>query len=229
MHRARGPLLLWLLIAASIVLNSVIAENQNIELKQTDSELNLLYQRLMNSLSPGNHERLRMAERAWISFSEKNEVALRVVSENRGLSPSELGQLRIAETRARCDQFRRMLSAGTSDKAGVREVQSADAELNNAYKQAIAALSPTEETGLRQAQRAWLDFYNASRSAGSDVALMIISHRTEQLRAFYLEESTPVNASSPNAEKLEPSDTGEKVDLTIPDPFERGRVSPTPR
>jgi uncharacterized protein YecT (DUF1311 family) len=229
MHRARGPLLLWLLIVASIVLNSVIAENQNIELKQTDSELNLLYQRLMNSLSPGNRERLRMAERAWISFSEKNEVALRVVSENRGLSPSELAQLRLAETRARCDQLRRMLSAGASDKAGVREAQSADTELNNVYKQAIAVLSPAEETGLREAQRAWLDFYNASRSAGSDVALMIISHRTEQLRAFYLEESTPLNASSPNAENLEPSDTGEKVDLTIPDPFERGRVSPTPR
>jgi uncharacterized protein YecT (DUF1311 family) len=228
MHRARGPLLLWLLIAASVVLNSVIAEDQNIELKQTDSELNVLYQQLMNSLSAGSRERLRMAERAWILFGGKNEVALRATSDKRGLSPSELAQLRIAETRARCDQLRRMLSADASDKAGVREVQSADTELNNVYKQAIALLSPAEETGLREAQRAWLDFYNASRSAGSDVALMIISHRTEQLRAFYLKESTPLNASSLNAENLEPSDTEEKVDPTIPDPFARARVEETP-
>ncbi len=228
MHRARGPLLLWLLIAASVVLNSVIAEDQNIELKQTDSELNVLYQQLMNSLSTGSRERLRMAERAWILFGGKNEVALRATSDKRGLSPSELAQLRIAETRARCDQLRRMLSADASDKAGVREVQSADTELNNVYKQAIALLSPAEETGLREAQRAWLDFYNASRSAGSDVALMIISHRTEQLRAFYLKESTPLNASSLNAENLEPSDTEEKVDPTIPDPFARARVEETP-
>jgi Uncharacterized protein conserved in bacteria len=228
MDRARGPLLLWLLIAASVVLNSVIAEDQNIELKQTDSELNVLYQQLMNSLSAGSRERLRMAERAWILFGGKNEVALRATSDKRGLSPSELAQLRIAETRARCDQLRRMLSADASDKAGVREVQSADTELNNVYKQAIALLSPAEETGLREAQRAWLDFYNASRSAGSDVALMIISHRTEQLRAFYLKESTPLNASSLNAENLEPSDTEEKVDPTIPDPFARARVEETP-
>jgi uncharacterized protein YecT (DUF1311 family) len=228
MHRARGPLLLWLLIAASVVLNSVIAEDQNIELKQTDSELNVLYQQLMNSLSAGSRERLRMAERAWILFGGKNEVALRATSDKRGLSPSELAQLRIAETRARCDQLRRMLSADASDKAGVREVQSADTELNNVYKQAIALLSPAEETGLREAQRAWLDFYNASRSAGSDVALMIISHRTEQLRAFYLKESTPLNASSLNAENLEASDTEEKVDPTIPDPFARARVEETP-
>jgi uncharacterized protein YecT (DUF1311 family) len=228
MHRARGPLLLWLLIAASVVLNSVIAEDQNIELKQTDSELNVLYQQLMNSLSAGSRERLRMDERAWILFGGKNEVALRATSDKRGLSPSELAQLRIAETRARCDQLRRMLSADASDKAGVREVQSADTELNNVYKQAIALLSPAEETGLREAQRAWLDFYNASRSAGSDVALMIISHRTEQLRAFYLKESTPLNASSLNAENLEPSDTEEKVDPTIPDPFARARVEETP-
>jgi uncharacterized protein YecT (DUF1311 family) len=228
MHRARGPLLLWLLIAASVVLNSVITEDQNIELKQTDSELNVLYQQLMNSLSAGSRERLRMAERAWILFGGKNEVALRATSDKRGLSPSELAQLRIAETRARCDQLRRMLSADASDKAGVREVQSADTELNNVYKQAIALLSPAEETGLREAQRAWLDFYNASRSAGSDVALMIISHRTEQLRAFYLKESTPLNASSLNAENLEPSDTEEKVDPTIPDPFARARVEETP-
>ena len=145
MHRARGPLLLWLLIAASVVLNSVIAEDQNIELKQTDSELNVLYQQLMNSLSAGSRERLRMAERAWILFGGKNEVALRATSDKRGLSPSELAQLRIAETRARCDQLRRMLSADASDKAGVRGVQSADTELNNVYKQAIALLSPAEK------------------------------------------------------------------------------------
>ncbi len=230
MQCGRSISLSWLLIFLLVVLNSLFAENQNIELKQTDAELNLLYQRLINSLSPSNRERLRAAERAWISFSEKNEVAFRAASENRGLSPSELTQLRIAETRARCDQLRRILSSNdVSAKASLKEVQFADTELNNVYKQAIAVLSSAAETGLREAERAWLDFYNASRSNGSDVALMIILHRTEQLREFYLERGTGLNAVSPEAENLEPSDTEQKVDSTIPDPFERARVKQPPR
>jgi uncharacterized protein YecT (DUF1311 family) len=230
MQRGRVISLLWLLIAGSIVLNSLFAENQNTELKQADAELNLLYQRLMNSLSAGNRERLRTAERAWISFGEKNDVAFRVTSEKRALSSSQLAQSRIAEMRARCDQLRRMLSSnGSSAKASLKEVQSADTELNSVYKQALAALSSAEEARLRDAQRAWLDFYNASRPAGSDIALMIISQRTEQLREFYLEEGTPLSASSPKVENLEPTDTEERVDPTIPDPFERARVPHPPR
>jgi uncharacterized protein YecT (DUF1311 family) len=228
-HDGQCPSLSWLLIASSIVLNSAFAENPNIELKQADAELNLLYQQLMNSLSAGNRERLRTAERVWILFGEKNDVALRAISEKRGLSSSQLTQSRITETRARCDQFRRMLSAGSaSERADLREVQSADTELNNVYKQALAAISSAEETRLREAQRAWLDFYNASRPTSSDIALMIILRRTEQLRKFYLEEGIPLNASSRNTENPEPSDTEERVDPTIPDPFERARVPHPP-
>jgi uncharacterized protein YecT (DUF1311 family) len=230
MQRSRGISLSWLLIPLLIVLSSLFAENQNTELKETDAELNVLYQGLMNSLSPSNRERLRTAERAWISFGEKNEVAFRATSEIRGLSPSQLTQFRIGETRARCDQLRRMFSSNeVTTGASLKEVQFADTELNKVYKQAIAVLSSAEETRLREAQRAWLDFYNASRSAASDVALMIISHRTEQLREFYLEEGTGLNAFSPKAEDLEPSDTEKRVDPTIPDPFERARVKQPPR
>jgi uncharacterized protein YecT (DUF1311 family) len=229
MQRGRGISLSWLVIAGLIVINSAPAENQNTELKQTDAELNVLYQQLMNSLSAGNRERLRTAERAWISFREKNKVALHGASEKRGLSSSQPTQSSIAETRARRDQLRQMLSGnGVSDKASLKEVQSADTDLNNVYKQALAGLSSVEETRLREAQRAWLDFYNASRFAGSDIALMIISQRTAQLREFYLEEGIPLNVPSPNAENFERSDTGEKVDLTIPDPFERARVPHPP-
>jgi len=123
-----------------------------------------------------------------------------------------------------------MLSSnGVSAKASLRAVQSADTDLNNVYKQALAALSAAEENRLRDAQRTWLDFYNASHFAGSDVALMIISQRIEQLREFYLEEGTSLNASSHDAENPEPSDLKERVDLTIPDPFERARVNQPPR
>lgn len=234
MQRGRGISVSWLLIASSIVLNSVFAENPNIKLKQADAELNVLYQQLINSLSASNRERLRTAERAWILFGEKNDVALRAAYEKRGLSLSELTQSRITETRARCDQLRRMLSAGSaSERADLKEVQSADTELNNVYKQALAALSSAEEARLREAQRAWLDFYNTSRPTSSDIALMIILQRTDQLREFvvisYLEEDPSLNTSSRNSENLEPSDTEEKVDPTIPDPFERARVPHPPR
>lgn len=230
MQRGRGISVSWLIIAGSIILNGLYGENQNTELKQTDAELNVLYQQLMNSFSAGNREHLRTAERAWILFGERNEIAFRVTSEKRGLSSSQLAQSRIAAMRARCDQLRRMLSNnGSSAKASLKEVQSADTELNSVYKQALAALSSAEEARLREAQRAWLDFYNASRSAGSDIALMIISQRTEQLREFYLAESAPLNTSSRNTENPEPSNTEEKVDPTIPDPFERARVPHPPR
>jgi uncharacterized protein YecT (DUF1311 family) len=229
MQRGRGISVSWLIISGSMILTGLYGENQNTELKQADAELNLLYQQLMNSLSAGNREHLRTAERAWILFGEKNEVAFRVISEKRALSSSQLVQSRIAEKRARCDQLRRMLSSdGSSANASVKEVQAADAELNSAYKQALEGLSSTEEVRLREAQRAWLDFYNASRSAGSNIALMIISHRTEQLREFYLNEGAPLNAASSDAESPEPSNTEEKVDPTIPDPFERARISPPP-
>ena len=227
MQRGRSISVSELVIAGSIVLSSLFAENQNPELKQADAELNLLYQELMNSLSAGNREHLRTAERAWISFREKNEVALRVISEKQALASSL--QSRIAETRARCDQLRSMLSSnGDSAKATVKELHSADTELNSVYRQALAALSSAEEARLREAQRAWLDFYNASRSASSDIALMIISQRTERLREFYLQERTPLSTSSRNTENPESSNTEEKVDPTIPDPFARARVEETP-
>jgi uncharacterized protein YecT (DUF1311 family) len=228
MQRGCGISLSWLLAALVVVSNDLFAGSQNIELNQADAELNGLYQQLMNSLSADKRERLRTAERAWISFREKNNAAFQATSEKGGLSRSQLAESYVGETHARCDQLRRILSGGSWGKTELREVQSEDAELNHVYKQALAVLSSAEETRLREAQRAWLDFYNASNFAGAELAVLIISQRTEQLRAFYLEKGAPLDTSSGNTENPERSDTEEAKDPTIPDPFERARVSHSP-
>jgi uncharacterized protein YecT (DUF1311 family) len=271
MHRGRSPFLPLPLIATSIVLSSVFAENQSTELMQADAKLNRLYQQVMSSLSAIDREHLRAAERAWIGFRDKNQVALRATSEKSTLSTwqkNALDNLYMIDTDERCDQLRGLSGNGASN-ATMKDVESEDAELNKVYKQALAGLSQTADARLREAQRAWLDFYNLSLSAGPNIDLLIIQDRIGELSGIYLERAA-LNApdrnafpnsllpdgspggrptadfagdrkkaetgkkdgegvsQTPGGDFSESSETEEKIDPTIPDPFERGRVDQPP-
>lgn len=271
MHRGRSLFLQLLLMATSIVLSRMFAENQSTELMQADAKLNRLYQQALSSLSASDREHLRAAERAWIGFRDKNQVALRATSEKSTLSTwqkNALDNLYTIDTDERCEQLRRLLGNGLNN-ATMADIEPKDGELNKVYKQVLAGLSQTAEVRLREAQRAWLDFYNLSLFAGPNIALTIIQDRIGQLRGIYLERgalnapdrnvfpnslfpggspggSRPTEIAddrqktetamekgegvspTPGAESSESSETEEKIDPTIPDPFERGRVDQPP-
>jgi len=64
---------------------------------------------------------------------------------------------------------------------------------------------------LRQAQRAWIAYREATRAQGLKLVYYLLSHRIHKLNTFY---SGPTKEAQVNWE--------EKADASVPDPFERG-------
>jgi hypothetical protein len=106
-----------------------------------------------------------------------------------------------------------------SDPSKLRQI---DKDLNIAYQRCIHALPTAEVTNLRQAQRAWIVFRDASRKLGDEVVFKITFDRTWFLHHYYIVAATPEISPS----KPPPENTFEKSDPTTPDPFESVRSKP---
>ena len=107
-----------------------------------------------------------------------------------------------------------MLYQGDSEPDVAGRLRSADEELNVVYRRCIETLTPAEVSKLREAQRAWVAFRDASQPLGMEACRQITAHRTTQLNDFYIRGGTSA---------VQAATIPEKPDPTVPDPFERAK------
>ena len=185
---------------------------------EADRLLNSNYQQVLARLTPAGREQLRKAERAWLAFVELDKIAMREAAARLGLSRSVAQDFETREVEARIDQLADLLSAQnaqTSEAAAA--FRQNDAQLNIVYQRCISSLSPAEVSALRKAQRAWLEFRDASQKFGGLTGARITAARTDHLNAFYIQSA--VSSAPPKVEPV----AERKADPNTPDPFERAR------
>jgi uncharacterized protein YecT (DUF1311 family) len=184
------------------------------EAQQADKDLNANYQRVLQKLSPSMREQLRKAQRAWLLFAELNKTAMAAAAQRHRALPSEFQRVEIDQVQTRTGELSAMLYQENSGSDAAGQLRRADEELNVVYRRCVGTLTPAEVSKLREAQRAWVVFRDASRPFGMEVCLRITAHRTTQLNDFYIRAETPA---------LQPTKVQGKTDPTIPDPFERAK------
>jgi uncharacterized protein YecT (DUF1311 family) len=179
----------WALAVASLLLIGTTArteESPSEVARQVDQQLNADYQFLMQRLSPQVRERFRQSERDWLVFRDLDNAAIRASRERLGLSKSQCENADIWQIVYRVQEFG-IFANGSKTPADSYQIQRADDQLNEVYRQCIAALTSTQAAKLRQAQRAWITFRDGHRGFGLDLWLALIEHRTKQLNLFYVE------------------------------------------
>lgn len=160
-------------------------------------ELNAAYQNCLGAFPANLKEQLRIAQRAWIVFDNKNEAAFAAVGKSRGMSAEDLDRAGLPETVARAEILRTYFAGPNEDVAAFqRDLAQAEQELTAAYKQCLATLNHDQELKLRDTERAWIDYRekdirahagDPSGRAALWTSVRLARRRTTQLREFYLQ------------------------------------------
>ena len=197
-----------------------------------DALLNRTYKEALEALPPDEREQLRVAERAWIGYTEKNAVALKILGQKRGMSPDDLRSFYLVELQARREQLQQIAvpGSGAARKPTGADLERADGGLNATYQQCLARLVSDDAERLRDAQRAWVTFRDeharASKRRSTAALLEVTATRGKLLAGFYLggaPGAPPPLASGPkDAPRPATGGTGKEGGKT-PDPFERAR------
>jgi uncharacterized protein YecT (DUF1311 family) len=198
------------------------------QLVERGKELTQAYQNCLRAFPDNTKEQLRIAQRAWIVFDNKNEAAFAAVGQPRGMTEEELDRAGLPETVARAEMLRTYFTGPNEDVAAFRrDLDQAEQELTAAYKESLATLNRDQEQKLREAERAWIDYrdkdvrvHNGDPSgrAGLWTSLRIARRRTTQMREFYLERvaSLPAEAvTSPPPVLPTPVPTPPKLDPAV--------------
>jgi len=179
---------------------------------EADQELNASYQEALRTLTPAAREKLRKAQRAWLTFVEKNTAAIRAAAQPLGIPSSRCQEVEVKEVMKRSMDFGSPISSSASEQLKTH-FQRVDADLNAVYGRCLALLSPAGKAALRDAQRAWIEYRDANTPFGVELLAGLTVRRADQLTEFYV-ESTSAPAIAKGPPKSEPPP---------PDPFERAR------
>lgn len=200
-----------LLVCAASVFGLIPAQGQ-MTAREADQELNTRYRDAMQELPPATREKLRNAQRAWLTFVQKNSAAMRLAAAALGISSARCEELEVEEVDRRAGHFSYSKESNEPEETkGTYE--RVDADLNAVYARCLTMLSPEAKAALREAQRAWVTYRDANRPFGAEFVSGLTVRRADQLTDFYV-KSTTAAISEKRPVKAEPSP---------PDPFERAR------
>jgi len=179
--------------------------------READQDLNASYKAAMQGLAPAAREKLKIAQRAWLAFVEKNSAAMRAAARGLGVSSKRCEELEVKEVGNRAMDFN--YSEASKATEGIKgHFQRVDADLNAVYERCLATLSPEGKEALREAQRTWVAYRDTNRPFGLEFLSGLTVRRADQLSDFYIESTTaPLNPSRPKAE------------ASPPNPFERAK------
>jgi uncharacterized protein YecT (DUF1311 family) len=212
------------LFAAVIAVFGVALAAAQSDYRQADAQLNRTYQQLIRVLPPPRREQLRRAERAWVEFAARNRAALESAAAQVGPDKAKTAQFEEGELQDRERQLSIILNPDTGDEDAASKLREIDEQLNVVYQRCLGTVSADSQLKLREAQRAWITFQEENRVFGPAVAFEIIARRVEQLNDFYIrgsyDRAVAATFSPPSATA---SETAQKADRTVPDPFERAR------
>jgi uncharacterized protein YecT (DUF1311 family) len=202
----------WLVLLIFTAGLRIASPQNGMTPREADQELNASYQEAIRTLTPAAREKLRKAQRAWLTFVEKNSAAMRTAAQPLGIPSSRCQEVEVKEVVNRSMDFgsSNESNAGAQLKAHFQRV---DADLNAVYERCLTLLSPAGKTALRDAQRAWIEYRDANGPFGLEFVAGLTVRRADQLTEFYVESTTALS-SEKGPPKTEPSP---------PDPFERAR------
>ena len=196
-----------LVFAVTISPTSIRAQTP----READQDLNASYKAAMQELAPAAREKLKIAQRAWLAFVEKNSAAMRAAARGLGVSSKRCEELEVKEVENRAMDFNYSEESNAPEEIK-GHFQRVDADLNAVYERCLATLSPEGKEALREAQRAWVAYRDANRPFGTEFLAGLTVRRADQLSDFYIESTTaPLNPSRPKAE------------ASPPNPFERAK------
>jgi uncharacterized protein YecT (DUF1311 family) len=179
--------------------------------RQADQDLNASYKAAMQGLAPPGREKLKIAQRAWLAFVEKNSAAMRAAARGLGISSARCEEFEVKEVENRAEDFSYSKESNSPEEIK-GHYQRVDADLNAVYGRCLATLSPEATAALREAQRAWVTYRDANRPFGIEFLAGLTVRRADQLSGFYVQSTTaPLNVARPKAE------------ASPPNPFERAR------
>ena len=189
--------------------------------KKADADLTAAYQQCLAQFQ--TKEPLRIAERAWIKFSDKDEAAAALAGKRRGLSDDDLWREALNEVNARAEQLRSFFLLPNLDLQSCQQQwQAADQQLSDAYQNALSFLSSDEQQKLRESERAWIEYRDKDAKARSGdpserapvwSAVVLTRRRVEQLAGFYGRLSSMTVA--PTTPTPTPFDPAELVRLQV--------------
>jgi uncharacterized protein YecT (DUF1311 family) len=204
--------LLSLPLMLVITMGLTPAQAQTAAARDADQYLNTNYKAAMQQLPTATKDKLRNAQRAWLSFVEKNNAAMKVAARALGISPARCEELEVTEVEKRTQDFDYSKESNAPEEIPGR-YQRVDADLNAVYERCLTTLSPEAKAALREAQRAWVAYRDANRPFGLEFLAGITLRRADQLSDFYVGSTTaPAILNRPK-----------KTDPNPPDPFERAR------
>jgi uncharacterized protein YecT (DUF1311 family) len=229
----RGFILLC--ISVGCLFGSFSASSQNFRSKAPDEQaadqtLNKTYQDVMRKLPPKSRTQLRDAQRAWLTFMVQDCAAAGAAAPKLGKKGDDLAEFKVDEFERRTNELVSLLDreSGTiyrwDDKTKEEHeltkselesfLRTMDPELNVVYERCLHLVPEEAAAQFRDAQRAWVAFKDANKPFGTYAVLQTTAFRIRQLSDFYVGYDETLNARNPEEEKLDP---------TVPDPFERAR------
>jgi uncharacterized protein YecT (DUF1311 family) len=174
-----------------------------------EAQLNAAYKKCLNDFPAKAREQLRVAQRAWITFSNKNEAAAELAGRRRALSTEDLDRYGIDEAAARTEQLKSFFIQPSGDlQSCKRDLQRTEEELTSVYEQSLQTLTPDEQQKLREAQRSWIEYRDKDARAHIGdptgrapvwAAVELARRRTQELRGFYLGRLANARSASPGS------------------------------
>ena len=205
--RKLAQISLLLVPAVTISLTSIRAQTP----READQDLNASYKAAMQGLAPAAREKLKIAQRTWLAFVEKNSAAIRLAARGPGISSKRCEEIEVKEVENRAMDFSYSKESNPPEEIK-GHFQRVDADLNAVYGRCLATLPSEAQAALREAQRAWVAYRDANRAFGTEFLAGLTVRRADQLSDFYIESTTaPPNVSRPKAE------------ASPPNPFERAK------
>ena len=125
-----------LLFAIMISLTSARAQSP----READQDLNASYKAAMQGLAPAAREKLKIAQRAWLVFVEKNSAAMRLAARGLGVSAKRCEELEVKEVENRAVDFSYSKESNPPEEIK-GHYQRVDADLNAVYGRCLATLS----------------------------------------------------------------------------------------
>src|SRR5438477_5104722 len=172
--------------------------------QEADQALNKTYQQVMQKLAPKSRTQLRNAQRAWLVFVERDSAAVRAAAAKLGKTNEDCENFEVDGFEVRTGELSSLLDSEPVYRSVTRwdektnyeremsksELEALlprlDGELNVIYQRCLHLLSEEEAARLRDAQRAWLAFRDASKPFGVNMVYYTTSHRIHQLSEFYV-------------------------------------------
>lgn len=220
------PVLLAIFVSALLWVHQGLAQDESIGLtpEQADAQLNAAYQACLKHFTGDYKEQLRVAQRAWIAFSNEQEAASELAGKNHDLAQEIMDAEALKEVRARTIQLRAFFALPNQDLEACRKaLDEADADLTVAYKQSLDSLSAEEQNKLQQAERAWIEFRdkNARAHVGDPsgrapvwASTVVTRRRAQGLREFY-GRTVAGEAGSPAAPSPTPEPAATPADPAV--------------